>query len=252
MKCYYEISSKTKVSVEELAKKSWSEIVDEVILPKMAGPVKTRWCINDDFMTLMADYHEEMYLKDKDTTSVMLEIALQRLSCGAVRHSNNPTTWPEPLPVKYWEYSSKWDEGHVMTQGCYNFICSGAMELCLKIDLTRNHAMAILLGIMEDVLPSGEHNCYYLYKHEFEARCMYNIAQGLAEKFGKYEELFESYAKPGQWEKHIDWFSQNYGKINWEKFFENTKCLSGNWFQRWRQKSNIKQRIKIATLPVAM
>lgn len=250
MKCYNEISRKTCVPIVELTKMPWNKVVDEIILPKMAGPVGTRWCIHDDFMNLLADYHNEMYLNDAYTTSVMLEIALQRLSCGAVRHPNNPTTWPEPLPEKYWEYSSKWDEDHVMTQGCYNFICS-AMGMCLNIELTRNHAMAILLGIMEAVSPTGEHNCYYLYKHEFEARCMYNKAQELVEEYGRYEELFESYAKPGQWEKHIDWFSRNYEEIDWNKFFENTKCLSGNWFKRWRQKSDIKQRIKIATLSVA-
>ena len=246
----YEISSKTGVGIDELKRMTWNEVVDNVILPKMAGPRPTRWCIHDDFMNLMANHHRVMYQKNEYLTAIMLEIALQRLSCGAVSHPSNPTTWPEPLPTAYWAYSSRWDECHVMTQGCYNFICS-AMEQCLRIEMTRNHAMAILLGLMEVISPDGEHNAYYLYKHEFEARCMYNKARELAEKYGEYDELFKSYAKPKQWEKHIDWFSQNYERINWKQFFAGTQCLTGNWFRRWRQESAIKRRIKLATMPVA-
>ena len=63
--------------VHDLKSMTWKQIVDQVVLPKMAGK-EHRWCINDRFMNLMALYHYDMMLKDRELFTVLQQIALQR------------------------------------------------------------------------------------------------------------------------------------------------------------------------------
>lgn len=247
----YFIEMKTKIityiesatQTSNLENKSWKEVVDLVILPKMAGPKKTRWCINDVFMNFVAEYASDISLKDTYTATAMLEVGLQRLSCGAVLHSATP--WPQPLPEEYWDYSSKWDEAHVMTEGCYNFITK-AMEECLKNETTRSHALAVLFGLMEHISPDGTvaYDYYALGDFKNKAAELFTYARDLAEKYASFDELVAQYVKPNQWQKHQLWFYKNYKKIDWEKFFADTKCAEGNLFQRWNQRRSIKNQIK--------
>ena len=102
--------------------------------------------INDMFMNLLANFPQEISEKNIVLAPILFEIGLQRLSCGAVLHDDTP--WPEPLPMKYREYSSRWDERHVMSEGCYNFIMNG-LEQSLNFEMTRDHALKILFGLME-------------------------------------------------------------------------------------------------------
>ena len=235
-----------------LEKMSWKTIVDEVILPMMAGPKGTRWCINDRFMNFLAEFSYDVSLKDEYTATQMLEIALQRLSCGAVLHE--PTPWPEPLNKEYHAYSSYYDEPHILTEGCYNFILK-AMETCLKNKTTHFHALKILFGIIEHVTPNGELIGMYVAEEvEPKMNIMYAHAIHLVEhpKMGAtFDDLYTHYAKPGQWEKHKQWFADNLKQIDWKRFFADTKCLKGNPFQRWQQKRAIKKEIGMLTVAVA-
>lgn len=239
-----------KTGTTGLEKKSWKAIVDEVILPKLAGQRKTRWCINDMFMNFLAEFSYDVSLKDEYTATQMLEIALQRLSCGAVLHE--PTPWPEPLDTNYREYSSYYDESHVLTEGCFNFIMK-AMDSCLKNKITRSHALKILFGIIQHVDPNGNLiGSYYVSdKVETKMKTLYDHAVCLVEKYATFDELYANYAKPAQWEKHKLWFADNLSKVDWKRFFVDTKCLEGNIFQRWLQKRAIKKQLKKLSLPVA-
>ncbi len=244
-----------KTGETNLRNKSWKEIVDTVVLPKMAGPKGTRWCINDLFMNFVADFAYEIESKGNYIASALLEIGLQRLSCGAVKHEATP--WPEPLPEEYWSYSSKWDEAHVMTEGCYNFIMK-AMKSCLRNKVTRSHARAILFGLMKQLSPNGEtpRDSYYSLamsdvctKSRFSA--LYCQAERLVEAYTSEEELYAHYAQPEQWQKHKRWFAENVQMLNWKKFFADTKCTEGNFIRRWRQRRAIKKELRLMLLPVA-
>ena len=227
----------------------WKEVVDAVILPHMAGPAGTRWAIHDMFMNFVAEYAYDISLQDEYTATAMLEIGLQRLSCGAVIHEATP--WPEPLPIEYWAYSSKWDENHIMTEGCYNFIMK-AMETCLKNKVTHSHALKILFGLMDHLSPNGKvsHAYYALSEFKGNARELFAHAVRLAEQYATFDELFSHYAKPAQWEKHKFWFAKHYSQLDWDKFFANTHSTTGNFFQRWQQRKNIKKELKKLSLPV--
>ena len=229
--------------VSNLSNMPWHDIVNNVILPKMAGPQGTRWCINDMFMNFVADNAYSIYMENKHLAGVLFEIALQRLSCGAVLHE--ATSWPEPLPKQYWDYSSKWDEPHIMSDGCYNFLCK-AMDACMKCEMTRSHALKVLLGLVSHISPNGSVNSGYYLPEKVEKKSaeLYAHAKRTAEEFGTFEELYKSYACPGQWEKHKCWFADHLSDLDWDRFFEDTKCLKGNFFQRFIQKRTIKEDLK--------
>jgi len=244
-----------KTGKSNLGNKNWKEVVDTVILPKMAGPAGTRWCINDLFMNFVATFAYDISLKDNYTATAMLEIGLQRLSCGAVQHE--ATTWPEPLPREYWPYSSKWDSSHIMTEGCYNFIMK-AMETCLKNKVTHSHALKILFGVLTQVSPDGKTASRLYYDEEAfgtgareKFSVMYFQAKRLAETYATKEELYAHYAKPEEWKKHKQWFAENMQTLDWKQFFADTQCTEGNCIRRWRQRRAIKKELRLLLLPVA-
>ena len=238
---------------KNLSLKSWKKIVDTVVLPKMAGPkneIQSRYEINDMYMNLLAKYAYDISCKDQTVAPILFEIGLQRLSCGAVLHDSTP--WPEPLPEKYWEYSSCWDEGHVMTQGCYNFIMNG-LEQALKFEMTRDHALKILLGLMQHISPTGNVDINYsLSNFEDKAAQLYRHAERLVEEYASFEEIYPYYAHPTQWEKHIFFLSQHKKKIKWNDFFERTQAVTKKNFISARiQRNAIRKKIERAAMPIA-
>lgn len=228
---------------------TWEELVDKIILPKMAGPkneMQSRYKIGDMFMNLLAYFPQEISEKNIVLAPILFEIALQRLSCGAVLHDSTP--WPEPLPEKYWEYSSKWDERHVMTEGCYNFIMNG-LEQALKFDMTRDHALKILFGLMEYTDVTGNiYADFMLGDFKGKAAQLYRHAEKLVEGNASFEEIYPYYARVGQWEKHISYLSKNKDKINWDDFFEKTQAAKGNFISRRLQRNAIRKQIENAAL----
>lgn len=236
---------------KNLADKSWPEIVDTVVLPQMAGPHNTnqrRYKIHDMFMNLLANYPKEISAKNSYLAPILFEIGLQRLSCGAVMHDETP--WPEPLPEKYREYSSCWDERHVMTEGCFNFIMKGLDE-SLKFEMTRKHALKILFGLMEKITPTGKVDFgYMLGDFKNKAALLYQHAERVVEVYASFEEIYPYYAKPQQWEKHIFYLSQHKAKIDWDDFFEKTQAVTKkNFISRRLQRNAIRKRIERAALP---
>ena len=66
--------------VENLSEKPWAEVVNNVILPKLAGRAEYRNRIYPEFMKFLALYADTVCRKDNYLGEIMLEIAMQRIS----------------------------------------------------------------------------------------------------------------------------------------------------------------------------
>lgn len=243
--------------VEKLTKNSliynmmWADVVNKVILPQMAG--RERYAIGDSFMQLLADYPYDIMRMDAKIAKNLLEIAMQRISCGAVLHE--PTSWPEPLDKEYFVYSSRWDEPNLMTESCYSFIMK-ASETCLKDEQLKGHMVKILFGILKHISPQGDmrygYMCPLLEEDPHKALALWAHAERMVEQYASYEELYKNYVQPEIWYEHRLWISQNFSKINWRKFCKRTKCVSGNNFlQRSLNKRKLRKELRSLQLPVA-
>lgn len=217
------------------------QLVDEVILPKMAGNVERKH-IGDDFMNLMAVYHYEIEAGSAYLVSILRQIALQRISNGAVVHAH---VLFKPLPDKYRNYSSMWDSEAKMTEGCYNFIMSSAMAECLKDYGVTVHAAEILFGLMEQIDPDEKVSWRYHFLGNYQSRVqeLYKRAEELVERYVSFDSIFEHYAHPEQWQKHLVWFSAHYDKIDWETFFQKIGVLKGNFVKKFFTKREIRREL---------
>ena len=78
-----------RVSENEMHTMSWQKMVDDVILPQIAGR-SNRWHITDEFMVFMAKFGKECFEMDQRygtaLAPVLFTVAMQRLSKGALRH----------------------------------------------------------------------------------------------------------------------------------------------------------------------
>lgn len=233
-----------------LKSKSWKEVVDTIILPKMAGR-ENRECINDKFMLLMAFHSYDVMLESVQMHSVLQQVALQRLSKGAVLHDYVDELIP--LPKEYSVYSSVHDKSHVMTEGCYEYIMSNAFEACFRDERNKKHAQEIAFGLIHYISPQGDIAWKYIFPKEFKCRGinLYTKATYLVEKHCDFETIFSHYAQEEQWQKHKLWFAQNYSKIKWSEFFKRTNALSGNFLKRFFQRQKIKRNLYKLSLPVA-
>ena len=226
-------------SSRNLAAKSWQDIVDTVILQQLTGPCDS---INDRFINFLADNMGLLYQQDRASASVLAEIALQRLSRGAVPH-HGTIYWLDALPQKYWHYSSKWAEPHVMTEGCFNFLLRG-IGFCMSDPATRQHAKNILFGVMGGISANGR-VFYYQYEELGRSKriTLHFTAQQIIEACCSYEEIYAEYAFPELWEEHRRWFAKHYEQINWPQFFSDTQCDGKNIFLRPFRRRRIKEEL---------
>lgn len=151
------ISEYSDKKVPELAKMSQNELVDDVILPLWVRPTGQRsrgWRIPDSFMCFMARFGERCYEKDPDTGAVLYEIAMQRISCGAVMHEHRKVIIDEFLPNRYLQYSVGCDQKGLLSPSCWSFLRDQIKYLLLHPE-TREHATAILLGVLDHIDRKG-------------------------------------------------------------------------------------------------
>lgn len=240
------VARTTQNDEDELRKHSFNWIIDNVVLAQMAGQPNLRWCITDDFMNFVAKYINEIKAQSSMTAELLLEIALQRVLRCAVIVPSPMSNWSKllnKLPQKYSYYSSFWDEEHIMTNGCYNFIMT-ALEHGFDNAKTKEEAADICFGLMAYISPDGKVSDQYYYIGDFKDKALqlYRRAQYLVEAHLTFEEIFPHYAVTSQWKKHQWWLTQNQAKIDWDKFFQQV-YLPGNWFKVWRQKRTIKRAI---------
>jgi len=243
------IANNTRVSENELNSMSWQRIVDEVILPKIAGR-SNRWHITDEFMAFMADFGKECIEMDKSNGTnlapVLFTVAMQRLSKGALKHKG--VQFDKQLPKKYWEYSSAHDDYGIMTPGCLQFIYYG-LPVAAQFAPTREYALIQAWGLVEHLDAQGNRNDFDLYcdSPSENGIKLYDTGLRLVEQWTKEEELYEHFASPEQWRKHLDWFHAHQKMFQWDDFFSRIYDPAGKgWFKRWSEKRAIKKEIRNA------
>ena len=239
--------------VNNLENRSWQDVVDNVILPKLAYPANQRDRIGDNFMKFMAEFTQDVCRKDEHLGNIMLEIAMQRISDGAVLHPDDPTPTVEALPQAYRTYGSQsgymGGEPGLMSKECEDFIVN-ALPVCLEHAKTRGHALAIAFGLVHYLNEDGEEQDGYMLDSVAYApngKLLYTLARQWVEKYADEETIFRHYAQPNQWRKHIAWFAEQEKaeKLDWENFFAATKAAGeGNFFKRWQNKLRIQKEIR--------
>lgn len=230
-------------------------VVPSYILPKLAREPEYRNRIGDEFMRFMAEYYQEVYNQDQKLGNVLLEIAMQRVSNGAVLHREDPTPTFDALPLEYHKYASAngfvGGEPGLMGEPVYGFIIK-ALPFCVLQKQLQKHALAIYFGLMHNLSVDGqEENGYMLGTMNFkpDGVLLFNQAKAKAEAFASDEELWRHYAQPDQWKKHLDWFHQLHkdGALNWSRFFEATNAdegKRGGVFSRFLRRRKIKKLIQ--------
>ncbi len=246
--------------VENLEPLPWKEIVDNIILPQLAYRAEQRNRIGDGFMKFMAEFAREVCDRDGYLGEIMLEIAMQRISDGAVVHQDDPTPTFNALPAPYKTYGSQnmcqGGEPGLMGKECFDFIVK-ALPVCLERPQTKSHALAIAFGLVRYLAPNGEPLEGYMlghYGYKPDGKALYALAKQWVENYATEEELFRHYAQPAQWKKHSLWFSKlaNDGLMDWKKFFAATQAAgNGNFFQRWLQRKKVKKEIAFASQSAA-
>ena len=178
-------------NVNELVGMSQNEVVNKVILPIIVQPTGQDirgWRIGDDYMSLMAEFGEYCWQQDAFTGEILLEIALQRISCGAVLHEASSY---KILPEAYRKYSAMCDQPGLMSDACFNFL-QKQIVTCLKAKLTREHAKKIIFGLIDHLDEQGnELNGYMLKYGHFhtDTQTVFSWAWETAGKYFTYEEL---------------------------------------------------------------
>lgn len=208
-----------------------SIILDWILQP--TGQDIRGWRICPTYMNLMAEFGEYCYKKDAYTGEVLLEIALQRISCGAVLHE--PTPVRDALPKEYQKYSAACDQYGIMSEDCWNFLTKQG-DLCFRIPQTCDHITKIIFGLLDHLTPEGHAlNGYIL--GDINGKTMYDWAWNIANSQIAFVDLFEHFATPSRYTKYADFFKANQERIDWNDFFKRIE-LSGlkNIFRRAKVK----------------
>ncbi|MBQ7285119.1 MAG: hypothetical protein IJW72_02575 [Alphaproteobacteria bacterium] len=207
------ITELTNVNVNGM---SAAEIVNTVVLPRIVYPTGQDirgWRIGDDFMNLMADFAPDFYHADSYTAIILLEIAMQRLSCGAVLH--DPTPVLDALPNGYKQYSSACDQPGLMSNGCWNFIRKQA-AFCLSIPQTRDHMTKIIFGLYDHLDKNGnELYGFTLGGSDFKTSGK-EVFDFATQTIGNltFQEQYEHFATPNRYMRNKEFFRNNWQHID--------------------------------------
>ena len=243
-----------ETGVENLSSMPWTEVVNNVILPKLAGRAEYRNRIYPEFMKFLALYADTVCRKDNYLGEILLEIAMQRISNGAVLHEDDTTPTFKALPEAYREYASQnyclGGEPGLMGKEEYAFIMQ-ALPVCLQHEKLRNHALAIAFGILKHLTPEGVADNDYMFgtaTFKPNGKALYEAALSWVMNNASRRELFRHFAQPEQWPKHKTWFKQEIkcGNLTWKNFFKAIEDSKSGIFKRWRTRARIKKEIMSA------
>ena len=241
--------------VKNLSAMPWAEVVNQVILPRLAGRAEYRNRIYPDFMKFLSLYATEVCQEDNNLGEIMLEIAMQRISNGAVLHEDDLTPTFKALPEAYREYASQnyclGGEPGLMGKEEYAFIMQ-ALPVCLKHEKLRSHALAIAFGILKHLTPEGEVADDYMFgtaTFKPNGKAMYEAALSWVMCHASWNELFRHFAQPEQWPKHKTWFKQEIAnkRLTWRQFFKAIETPNTeNIFKRWHNRLRMEKEIMSA------
>lgn len=239
-----------QTNVQKIAQAPWKKVVDEVILPRLAGTPAQRYRIAPPFMKFMALYGEECYQKDAKLGEILYEIALQRISNGAVLHQADPTPTFQALPAEYKAYASQNGylgcEPGLMGEEEEAFLRS-RLENCAMLPALRFHALAICFGIVENLFPDGKEDNGYMLEscyYKPDGAALYALAEKIIRNYATDEEIFRHWAIPKQWKKHFSYFAGTLkaGKFSYEDFFAATGADGeGNMLKKWWNRRKVKR-----------
>lgn len=207
--------------VAELAKvKSWHEVMESFILPEVlkCGGSARNYHISDEYMTVCAEYGQIIYRRDIKTAEVLLEFAMQRLSCGAVKHKYLGAALN--VPQKYVYYSTFQDKPAPMSEACWDFLQRG-FPYCLVSEKLKKHALAILTGLIYNLdYKTGEPiNGYNLGEISQPDHKVKEWAWQTAAIFIPFENFWPLLVKDN-WLKYKDFFVSNWDRIDLPKFHD--------------------------------
>lgn len=230
------VAKLSRSKAEDLASLTHKQLIDQIILPLIVQPggQDTRgWHIGDNFMELMAEFGRYCYIQDPESAAILLEIALQRLSKGAVLHES---TSFDVLPPQYRKYSAQYDQYGLMSNACWNFLRNQA-NTCFRCDsLTRDHVKKIIFGLLDHIDADGNTGDYTLEYEYLNASALEIRAWALktAEEEIPLMELVTHFATPTGWRKWKPFFKEHWDAINKEDFFRRIKARGflGGYFQR--------------------
>ncbi len=203
----------------EILKMSVTDLIKQVILPEIVvigGQDIRGWRISDSFMNLMAEYGEELRRGDSYRGNILYEIAMQRISCGAVLHERTPVL--EALPRPYRKYSAYYDQPGLMSKGCFNFLQQQAENVLRYATAERAlHMQTILFGIIDHLNSAGQELKGYMLGKEIDGVQVYAMAWITLCRCCM-QELWRHLATPQSWEEHRMFFREYWSSINHEEF----------------------------------
>lgn len=240
--------------VQNLSKMPWQEVVDNVILPKLAGRAEYRSRIYPEVMKFLSLFADDVCRKDNYLGEILLEIGMQRISDGAVLHEDDPTPTFKALPEKYREYGSQngfiGGEPGLMGEEEYDFIMQ-ALPVCMRHPNLLHHALAITFGLLKHLTPEGEVVGDYMFgtlNFQPDGKAMYAAAKSWAISNATWDELFTHFAQPDQWQKHKAWIKQeiNSKNMNWSQFLQAVENKNDGYVKRLQNRKRIKKEIMSA------
>lgn len=237
--------------VKNLEEMDWEKVVDEVILPKLAGTPNHRYRIGSPFMAFMAKFGDVCWHKNYQLGLVLNEIALQRISNGAVVHKEDPTPTFEALPEKYRPYASA--SGYVgcepglMGKDEEDFLLN-CLEDCSGFKDLKGHVLAICFGLSENISLDGEaRNGYMLGTCDYQPSgvALRELADKIIQKCATPEQAFKHWARPDRWREHKAYFATRLrnGTFAWETFWNAIAPTKLNWWRRWVEKRKVRQEL---------
>lgn len=231
----YELTGRKNAAI---LKMSASDLIEQVILPEIVvvgGQDIRGWRISDAFMDLMAQYGEELRSGDSYRGGILYEIAMQRISCGAVLHEATPV-W-DALPKPYRKYSAYYDQPGLMSKSCFNFLQRQAENVLRYADQERAlHMQKILFGIIDHLNSAGQELKGYMLGQEVDGAKVYAMAWITLCRC-RMEQLWRHLATPQGWEGHRMFFREYWNCID-PREFARLIGITGP-FKAWRAKRKV-------------
>lgn len=195
-------------------------LVNDFILPKavFVGGSEERFPhISDEFMSFMAEFGQECIDRDRETGEILMELALQRISCGAIL--NTGYDYVNSLPMEYRCYTADYDEPALMSQACWSFIEKN-IEFCIKglsNEAWRKHAEDILWNLVENINEDGTTNNDFVWNEGLVDKSLKEVDEWVMYKVGK---IFSPYAVAVHlaptWQGHLQYIKDRLdGVIEW-------------------------------------
>lgn len=190
--------------------------------------------ISDEFMAFMAEFGQECVTRDQETGEVLMELALQRISCGAV--VTEEYNFIDALPQRYQPFTAVYDEPALMSQACWDFIEQN-IQFCvdsLSNPTWRRHAESILWSLVENINEDGTTNNNFIWNEGLVNKSLKEVYEWSLSTAGI---CFSPYAMAVHlapyWHGHLQYFRERLdGVIEWtskdvRKAFAETENLTG-------------------------